>query len=106
MAGPGDGFTITRLRSGDIVRVSVVGALDIATAPLLRKQFECEKQEDIDAALLVDLRKLDFMDSCGLHLLEWAYSVHGERLRISLGTAAARLVDAVALRDKLPIVDG
>jgi len=106
VAGPGDGFTITRLRSGDVVRVSVTGELDIATAPLLRKQFEREKQEDVDAALLVDLRELEFMDSSGLHLLEWAYSVHGERLRIVLGTAAARVVDAIALRDKLPIVDG
>jgi anti-anti-sigma factor len=102
---PGDGFAITRLRSGATVRVSVVGELDIATAPRLREQFEREKQEDLDAALLVDLQNVDFIDSGGLHLLQWAYDLHGNRLHIVLGTAAARLIDLTGLRDKLPIID-
>jgi anti-anti-sigma factor len=87
------------------VRVSVAGELDVATSPRLREQFEREKQEDIDAALLLDLRDVEFIDSSGLHVLQWAYDEHGQRLRIILGTAAARVVDLVGLRDMLPIVD-
>jgi anti-anti-sigma regulatory factor len=51
-------LVITRLRSGDTVRVSVAGELDLASAPRLREQFEREKQEDLDAALLLNLTGL------------------------------------------------
>ena len=105
VVAPSDRFAITRLRSGDTVRVSVTGELDVATASLLREQFEREKQEDLDAALLVDLGDVRFIDSSGLHVLRWAYEQHGERLQIVLGNAASRLIDVTGFRDALPIID-
>lgn len=105
MAVPGDGFEIIRLRSGGTVCVSVVGELDSATAPRLREQLEREKHEDVDALLVVDLRRLDFIDSSGLQLLVWACEEHGRRLQIVLGSAAGRLVDLTCLRDQLPVLD-
>jgi anti-anti-sigma factor len=105
VAIPVDGFTITRLRSGDTVLVSVTGELDIATAARLRERFEREKREDVDAALVVDLRNVSFIDCSGLHVREWARGLHGERLRIVLGDAAARLVDLTGLHDTLPTID-
>jgi anti-anti-sigma factor len=91
VAASGDEFTITRLRSGSMVRVSVTGELDIATVRLLREQFEREKQEDLDAPLVVDLRRLEFMDSSALGVLWRADGEHCERLRIVLSAIAARL---------------
>ena len=64
-----------------------------------------EKQEDLDAALLVDLRDVEFIDTSGLHVLQWAYDQHGEQLQIVLGDAASRLIDVAGFRDRLPIVD-
>jgi anti-anti-sigma factor len=77
----------------------------MATSPRLREQFEREQQEDLDAALLVDLRDVRFIDSSGLHVLRWAYEQHGERLQIVLGNAASRMIDLTGFRDTLPIVD-
>jgi hypothetical protein len=101
VAVPGEEFTIARLRSGD----TVTGELDIATVPLLSEQFEREKQEDLDAGLVVDLWKRVHRQQRP-HVLQWAYSEHGEWLRIVLGAAATRLVDVTGLRDGLAIIEG
>jgi hypothetical protein len=39
-------------------------------------------------------------------VLQWAYSEHGEWLRIVLGAAATRLVDVTGLRDGLALIEG
>jgi anti-anti-sigma factor len=93
----------TRLRSGDTVLALVTGELDVAGVPLLRARVEREKQAD--AALVVDLRKLEFIDGSGLNVLLRGYCEQGERLRSVLGAVSARLVDVTGLRDKLSIID-
>ena len=52
----------------EAVRLRPVGSLDMATVPVLRAQIE-ELREDGFRRLIMDLSKLDFMDSTGLRLL-------------------------------------
>jgi len=52
----------------DAVRVLPVGALDMATVPLLRTQID-ELREAGFRHLILDLGRLEFMDSCGLRLI-------------------------------------
>ena len=54
----------------------------------------------------MDLSNVTFMDSSGLHALITAHSDDGDRLRMILSPAVARLIDLVGLRDKLPIIEG
>lgn len=68
-------------------------------------RVEREKQAGADAALVVDLRKLEFIDLSGLNVLLRGYCQQGERSRSVLGAVAARLVDVIGLRDKLSIID-
>ena len=55
---------------GDAVTVSPVGELDLATAPLLEAEL---RRTAGSRELVVDLRRLTFIDSSGVHLLlRWA----------------------------------
>lgn len=90
------------------ISVALAGELDIASAP----QFEegLEKIEDgAPALLLLDLRKVEFIDSTGLRAViaadERARSA-GRRLVIIRGTAAVERVFSVTQLDqRLDIVD-
>jgi anti-anti-sigma factor len=52
----------------DAVRVFALGALDMATAPVLEAQL-AELREAGFRRLILDLSRLDFMDSTGLRLI-------------------------------------
>jgi anti-sigma B factor antagonist len=52
----------------DTIRVVPVGELDLATVPLLRDELE-RLLVDGFKSVVIDLRRLDFMDSSGLRLL-------------------------------------
>ena len=59
------------MRERDVVRVRLVGSLDLATAPVLEQQLQ-ELIDGGDRRLIVDLSRLSFMDSTGLRLaLNW-----------------------------------
>lgn len=62
--------TFRCVRSGGLfgsVSVQLSGELDIATAPLLEQTL---REAQLDARLVVlDLRKLEFMDSAGVHVI-------------------------------------
>jgi anti-sigma B factor antagonist len=61
-------FTCEVVPERDAVRVRPVGALDMATAPTLDAEI-AQLRDAGFRRILVDLRKLDFMDSSGLRAL-------------------------------------
>jgi anti-sigma B factor antagonist len=87
-----------------VLRIAVSGELDIASAPRLRDV--CARPvHDGGVLVVLDLTGVTFLDSTGLHALIDAHETPGERLRIVVGPAAARVIDIAQLRDRLPITD-
>lgn len=89
-------------------RVALVGELDIASAPQFEEGLE-KAEAGAPALLVLDLRKVEFIDSTGLRAViaadERARSA-GRRLVIIRGTPAVERVFSVTQLDqRLDIVD-
>ena len=99
-------FAIAYERHGTIACLRASGELDLATAPQFRDAY-ARAQQDGPEILLIDLADVTFIDSTGLHALLDAHTQdEHQRLRIILSPVAARLIDVVKLRDRLPIIEG
>ena len=61
-------FELTIAEHGDVVHVTLRGELDISTASRLEDDLQ-RIEADAPRVLLIDLSRLDFMDSSGLRLL-------------------------------------
>ena len=99
---------ITTEEGEDQTRVALAGELDIATAPQLEEGLE-KVEANSPGVLLLDLRKVEFIDSTGLRAViaadERARSA-GRRLVIIRGTPAVERVFSVTQLDqRLEIVD-
>jgi anti-anti-sigma factor len=97
----------TEQRPGQ-ARVVLIGELDIATTDELEKQLAAI-EVDSPGTLVLDLRRVDFIDSTGLRALiaadERARS-EGRRLAVVRGpNAVARLLTVTQLDQRLEIVD-
>jgi anti-sigma B factor antagonist len=66
--GAQDQLQIELRRQSDRVIVSLAGELDMANAPLLQSTLEGSELEGIGTVVL-DLQKLDFLDSTGLRII-------------------------------------
>ncbi|TMK69397.1 MAG: STAS domain-containing protein [Actinobacteria bacterium] len=98
---------ITEQREGQTF-MALVGELDIASAPRLEEGLE-EVERDTPGTLVLDLRKVDFIDSTGLRAViaadERARSA-GRRFVVVRGPAAVERVFSVTQLDqRLDIVD-
>ena len=72
-----------------MARVRVTGELDIATAPILEHTLRAAEQRA--ARIVLDLRELAFMDSCGVHvILDAAARMSADRGRLVLVCGPAR----------------
>ena len=99
-------FAIDYERHGTIACLTLSGDLDLATAPQFRDACAHAQQGEPDI-LLIDLADVTFIDSTGLQALLDAHADDQKRrLRIILSPAAARLIDLVRLRNRLPIIEG
>ncbi len=89
-------------------RVTLVGELDIATAPQLEEGLE-RVESDTPGVLVLDLRKVAFIDSTGLRAVIAADErarTAGRRFVIIRGTPAVERVFSVTQLDqRLQIVD-
>jgi anti-anti-sigma factor len=88
--------------------IELTGELDLATAPVLRGHL----REALARVMLVvlDLRRLSFIDAAGLHAIYDASveaGTHDRRLMLLRGSAQVqRLFMLTGAADKLDIVDG
>ena len=80
-------FRVETQTTGRLITLIVTGELDLVSSPVLER--ELEKAYGLDAdAILIDLRRLAFMDSTGLHLLVKAHrraEEAGRRLALTRG---------------------
>ncbi len=91
----------------DVIRLTLVGELDLATLHLLEQ--ELERIAPDEKRLVLDLRRLEFIDSSGLHALLRAdrrFSDAGGQLTIVRGPRAVeRLFQLTGLDTRLRVVD-
>lgn len=100
---PPTGFAVDATRGGGEIVVSVVGEVDISTAPLL---WECLEAEILTAPerVVLDLAQMDFIDSTGLTVLIRAHkrlSGAGAALVLRSPTPPAARVFAVSGLDQV-----
>jgi anti-anti-sigma factor len=91
-------------REGSLFLV-VQGELDLATADRLDDKLERAVAADA-AAIVVDLDRVDFIDSSGLQvLIKHACDQERERIRLTEGSPQAqRLFEITGARDRLPFL--
>jgi anti-anti-sigma factor len=102
-----DGFSVHSEREGRLHRLTPVGALDLASAPGLEREFHAVHPDETVEMVVVDLTRLTFMDSSGLNLLARlnAWCEPTDRLRVINGSRAAEwIMDLSGMRDHLPII--
>ena len=74
-------------RSGDATIVHAEGELDLHTAPTLQSEIDSALEQDL-ARMVVDLSKVDFMDSTGLSVIVAAVAAmraQGGEVRVVTG---------------------
>ena len=93
---------------GEQVRIALAGELDLSSALTFDDEVR-RAEERLPDTLVLDLRKLRFMDSTGLRLIMSAHSrakTRGRRLAIVLGSdPVKRLFRLAGVNRRLDIVD-
>jgi anti-sigma B factor antagonist len=101
-------FTCEVVPERDAVHVRPVGALDVATAPTLDAEIAHLRDAGF-RRIVVDLRKLDFMDSSGLRALLTLHaraSSDGFELGVVRGNPSVhRVFEVTGTKDLLPFTD-
>lgn len=100
-------LTVRRARENGVERLTPIGELDLATTPILEREFDSAFGDDGVRMIVLDLTELAFMDSSGLHLmLRMADACRGgDRLRVVSGSRSVeRLFDLSGARERLPII--
>lgn len=97
------------VRDGDhAVLIGVSGELDLASSPELERELERATASDLEL-LVIDLRKLEFMDSTGLSVLVRAHqkaTQSGKRFAIVKGPQQVqRLLSLTGVAERLTVVD-
>lgn len=99
---------VHRETGATVVALVLHGELDITTLPLAEREVGAAAAAG-PATLLIDLSRLDFVDSSGVRLVLLADDTTraaGRRLTVRLGTGPARRVfELLGLVDRLDIVD-
>lgn len=93
---------------GTTVRIALEGELDIASAGQVERELT-RVERDAPATVMLDLRKLAFMDSTGLRIVVSADArarEHGRRLVVVRGPEAVqRIFRMTRLDERLDMVD-
>ena len=101
-------FELRVVRNGRATHITPYGELDIATTPELEQAFTDAAADGV-AEIVLDLRRLTFMDSTGLRALAQANTradAIGQALSIIRGPSQIdRVLEISGLRALLPLVD-
>ena len=100
-------LSVRETSEGGVHRLTPIGELDLATAPLLESAFDAVFRDDDAEVIVVDLTELNFMDSTGIHLLIRMHAACEDagRLRVINGSRAVeRMLDLTGVRAQLPII--
>jgi anti-sigma B factor antagonist len=100
-------LSVRETSEGGVRRLTPVGELDLATAPLLESAFDAVFGDEDAEIIVVDLTELSFMDSTGIHLLIRMHRAcaDADRLRVINGSRAVeRVLDLTGVRARLPII--
>jgi anti-anti-sigma factor len=105
-----EGFAITMRHEAGATVLALLGELDLAAAPRVRDALDRIEQER-PAHLVIDLSRLCFIDSSGIHLIVDAHRrlLAGRRstLEIRPGSPAVqRIFQLTGLEEELPFADG
>ena len=103
-----EAFSIECLQGPGYVHVVPIGELDLSTVPALDQLLESEQRRP-HAVVLLDLRKVTFLDSTGIHCLiraEDRAREHGSELTIVRGgSQVQRALQVTGLDHILPLAD-
>jgi anti-sigma B factor antagonist len=101
-------FQVEVNRNGAAAVVAVGGELDLASGPELEAQLDQLTGPDLQR-VVIDLRRLDFMDSTGLSILVRAHQrLAGEGCEMGLvkgSQQVQRLLDLTGVAERLRLVD-
>jgi anti-anti-sigma factor len=94
--------------AGGAAVVALSGELDLAGAAVLEQELE-RLEDDSPGAIVLDLRRVEFMDSSGLRLIAVTMQrAQAGRRRFALvpgGDQVMRVFDITRMRDRLEFVD-
>jgi anti-anti-sigma factor len=105
-----DGTLVLRAeRDGSLHRIALSGELDLANSATVETELEAALA-DGEAAVVVDMRELEFIDSTGIALLVATLgrdSAERPRVRFipSESAAVARVLELTGLNDRLPLAE-
>jgi anti-sigma B factor antagonist len=95
----------TRVLPDAVIRVSVAGAIDMATAPVLDAALTAAVTRQGAARIEVDFAGVTFCDSIGIAALDRAYATASQRSvpfrLVDVAPAIARVLAIVGLLDAL-----
>jgi anti-sigma B factor antagonist len=101
-------LTLETSLEGRTVVIALTGELDLAGAAALEQELD-RLDSDPPAAVVIDLRAVEFMDSSGLRLIAvTAQAVQDAGRRFALVPGAAqvmRVFDITRMRERLDFVD-
>jgi anti-sigma B factor antagonist len=88
--------------------IGVSGELDLASSPELERELERGASSDVEL-LIIDLRKLEFMDSTGLSVLVRGHqkaTQNGKEFAVVKGPQQVeRLLSLTGVAERLTVVD-
>jgi anti-anti-sigma factor len=100
-------FRVEVQRQGRAAVISVAGELDLATGPELEAELHDISPRNTEL-VVVDLRKLEFMDSTGLSIIVRAHQrLTGEGCELGLvrgSPQVQRLLDLTGVADRIALV--
>jgi anti-sigma B factor antagonist len=100
-------FSVVADATNDGLRLSLCGDLDLSSVPEFERAV-LRARRARPSTLVLDLRRLSFLDSCGLRAV---LSVHrscapgGPALSVIAGEQARRMFDLTGVAESLPLSD-